>query len=118
MRAAPRLEQLATDERRPYLRQVVVNAWRSNRRRALLERALLRRSSRDGTHQAGPEERDGAWEAVCALPPRQRACVVLRYYEDLTESGTAQILGCSIGTVKSQTSKALARLRKEFDHGN
>ncbi|MEU9887479.1 SigE family RNA polymerase sigma factor [Sphaerisporangium sp. NPDC051011] len=48
---------------------------------------------------------------LAALPPRQRAVIVLRYYLDLSESDTATILGCSIGTVKSQNHKALARLR-------
>ncbi len=45
------------------------------------------------------------------LPRRQRAVVVLRYFEDLTEVQTAELLGCSVGTVKSQCSKALAKLR-------
>jgi RNA polymerase sigma factor (sigma-70 family) len=45
------------------------------------------------------------------LPRRMRAVVVLRYFEDLTEVQTADLLGCSVGTVKSQTSKALAKLR-------
>jgi RNA polymerase sigma-70 factor (sigma-E family) len=46
------------------------------------------------------------------LPPRQRAVIVLRYFEDLTESQTAQVLGCTIGTVKSHTARALTTLRK------
>jgi RNA polymerase sigma-70 factor (sigma-E family) len=49
--------------------------------------------------------------ALLALPPRQRAAVVLRHYEDLSEAQAAAALGCSLGTVKSQTSKGLDRLR-------
>ncbi len=50
--------------------------------------------------------------ALAQLPPRQRAVIVLRYYEDLTERQTAEVLGCAVGTVKSQASTALRRLRE------
>jgi len=51
------------------------------------------------------------WRELQKLPPRPRAALVLRYYEDLTEPQTAEILGCSVGTVKSQVSDALKKLR-------
>ncbi|PRX52656.1 RNA polymerase sigma-70 factor (sigma-E family) [Nonomuraea fuscirosea] len=57
------------------------------------------------------DERAVLWAALGRLPPRQRAVLVLRYFEDLPESVVAEILNCSIGTVKSQSSKALAKLR-------
>ena len=50
-------------------------------------------------------------QALAQLPPRQRAVVVLRYYEDLTEAQTASVLGCAVGTVKSQGAAALGKLR-------
>lgn len=51
------------------------------------------------------------WHELRQLPPRQRAALVLRYYEDLTEAQTAEVLGCSVGTVKSQVFDALKKLR-------
>jgi RNA polymerase sigma-70 factor (sigma-E family) len=57
------------------------------------------------------DERARVWSVVQALPARQRAVIVLRFYEDLTEAQTATVLGCSVGTVKAQAHRALARLR-------
>ena len=62
------------------------------------------------------EEPAGAqdlWVAIGRLPRRQRAVVVLRYLEDRTETDTASLMGCSVGTVKSQCAKALAKLRSD-----
>jgi RNA polymerase sigma-70 factor (sigma-E family) len=57
------------------------------------------------------DERDALWRSLGRLPAGQRAVIVLRFFEDMTEAQVANILGCSAGTVKSQTSRALARLR-------
>lgn len=101
-----------------YARKAVVSA--------LIDHAR-RRSSTEVTAAAHPDVASGqdVAESVTAraalmaaldgLPPRQRACVVLRYFEDLSVADTAVILGCSEGTVKSQTSRALSSLRSTFD---
>ncbi|OEJ26127.1 RNA polymerase subunit sigma-24 [Streptomyces agglomeratus] len=57
--------------------------------------------------------RDAMWRAIMKLPDRQRAMVVLRYYEDLSEVQTAEVLGVSVGTVKSAVSRALGKLRED-----
>lgn len=57
--------------------------------------------------------RDAMWRAIMKLPTRQRAMVVLRYYEDLSEIQTAEVLGVSVGTVKSAVSRALGKLRED-----
>ena len=56
-------------------------------------------------------DQDLLWRALAALPPGQRAVLVLRYYEDLTEAQTAAVLGCSVGSVKTQSFRALTKLR-------
>jgi RNA polymerase sigma-70 factor (sigma-E family) len=63
-------------------------------------------SSADGE----ADDRAAVWAALAQLPPKQRAVMVLRYYEDLTEADTARALGCSVGTVKSHAHRAIARL--------
>ncbi|MFE9927031.1 SigE family RNA polymerase sigma factor [Streptomyces sp. NPDC005774] len=59
--------------------------------------------------------RDAMWRAIMRLPARQRAMVVLRYYEDLSEVQTAEVLGVSVGTVKSAVSRALGKLRDDAE---
>jgi len=65
----------------------------------------------EALERVDPALRSALWELVLALPARQRACVVLRHYEGLGERQTAEALGCSIGHVKSATSRGLATLR-------
>jgi RNA polymerase sigma-70 factor (sigma-E family) len=60
------------------------------------------------------DERDAMWRVLATLPARQRAVLVLRYYEDMSEADIAEVLGCSRGTVKSQAAKALERLRQSL----
>src|SRR5687768_11802233 len=65
---------------------------------------------------ATPDPAGRVWDLVLALPPQQRAAVALRYYEQLSVAETAAVLGCSTGTVKSNTSRGLAALRRLADH--
>jgi RNA polymerase sigma-70 factor (sigma-E family) len=115
-RAAPALGRLEASAVLPYLRATVLNLWRNQLRRRAIEQRL--RLQLTPPSEVPFEQRDAMWRAIRRLPPRQRTCLVLRYYEDLTERETAKAMGCSIGTVKSQTSKALLRLRREFAHGD
>jgi RNA polymerase sigma-70 factor (sigma-E family) len=62
-------------------------------------------------HETAIVERDAVWRELQQLPPRQRAALVLRFYEDLTEAQTAEAMGCAVGTVKSQVSAGLTKLR-------
>lgn len=66
---------------------------------------------RRGEREDEPADAQDLWVAIGHLPRRQRAVVVLRYMEDRSEVETASLMGCSVGTVKSQCSKALAKLR-------
>lgn len=100
-----------------YVRRIMVNEYttwwrRAWRRRETIVELVEDRAATDGPDQDELAERDAVWRVVGELPPRQRAAVVLRYYEDLSEAETAALLGCSVGTVKSQTSRALSRLRQ------
>jgi RNA polymerase sigma-70 factor (sigma-E family) len=68
-------------------------------------------------HADAVTDRTAIWEALQALAPRQRAALVLRYYEDLTEAQTAEAMGCAVGTVKSQVSAGLGNLRRQLGDG-
>ena len=113
VRAAPRLSSLGDEEVGPYLRRSVVNAWKNGLRHHIVEISAAPKLMQ-GELSADPalEERDAMWREISKLPARQRACLVLRYYEDLPDGEIASLLGCRIGTVKSQSSRALAKLRK------
>jgi RNA polymerase sigma-70 factor (sigma-E family) len=93
-----------------YLRTTVANLSRSHLRRLHLERRRLPEPPATTTIP----EVDETWAAVCRLPFRQRAVLVLRFYEDLTEPDIADVLGCRVGTVKSRLHRALATLREEL----
>ena len=101
----------------PYVRRVIATTyatwWRRRWRSEYPTGSVPEVAGADGT--AGVDERDALWRALGTLPRRQRAVVVLRYYEDLSEAETAAALGISRGTVKSQASKALAALRRDDD---
>jgi RNA polymerase sigma-70 factor (sigma-E family) len=116
LRVWPRWSRIsATGQEDAYVRKVMLNLYLSGRRRRWSHEAptadLPEVLSLDS--YADVDVRVALTRAVAALPPRQRAVVVLRFVEDLSESQTADALGCARGTVKSQTSKALATLRSD-----
>src|SRR4051794_519496 len=97
-----------------YLKTILVNEHNSLWRRAWKRREHTAEHAMLDTAVHDPyDDGSGAalWDVVQTLPRKARAVVVLRYYEELTEAETAAILGISVGTVKSQTSRALATLR-------
>lgn len=103
-----------TESPEAYVRRIVVNGaisdGRRQSRRPEVSLELIPESPTAATDVASID-RAALWPLVAALPPRQRAVVVLRYYEDLSEAEIARILGCARGTVKSQASAALRSLR-------
>jgi RNA polymerase sigma-70 factor (sigma-E family) len=98
-------------EPEPYVRRILVNTYSSWWRRKWNGERPTDELPETAYADAGPAESGDLWDAIGRLPRRQRAVVVLRYFEDLTEAQTADLLGITVGTVKSQTSKAFASLR-------
>ena len=97
-----------------YVRRILVNTYATWwRRRWNGEHATdeLPEPAPTGDVHAHSDASHDLWSALGRLPRKQRAVVVLRYFEDLTEAETARVLGCSVGNVKSQASRALAKRR-------
>jgi RNA polymerase sigma-70 factor (sigma-E family) len=122
-KAYPRWARII-DSGRPdvYLRRMLVNAhvsWR--RRRSSTEVAAGARhadaveSRGDGDIGAEAADRDAMWRLIRRLPPKQRATIVLRFYEDLDDATIAEILGCAPVTVRTHTMRALTALRAHMN---
>jgi RNA polymerase sigma-70 factor (sigma-E family) len=101
--------RIREDNPEPYVRRTLVTTysswWRRRWNGEIPTEELPEAPTADG------EDGLDLWDAIGRLPRRQRAVVVLRFYEDLSEAETARLMGSSVGTVKSQTAKALAKLR-------
>ncbi len=104
------------DHPQSYLRRMTVNECRGRIRRQRLELRVNEVTQRRERDEVSDAQRDlDLLAAVRTLPERQRACVVLRYLEDLSEQETADLLGISVGTVKSQLAKARASLQPQIE---
>ncbi len=104
---------LRQEDPEAYLRRTIVNLnlnrWRRTRRERLVG------SVPDTGHDDPPTRDDAVWAALSKLPRAQRTVLVLRFYEDMSQAQIAAVMGCSIGTVKSSTSRAMDNLRALLD---
>jgi RNA polymerase sigma-70 factor (sigma-E family) len=98
------------DDPEGYVRRIIVNRYLNRWRRLRREHLVADVPDRPGPQPSGGPD-DALWQLLARLPRQQRAVLVLRFYEDLTEAAIAELLGCSVGTVKSNSSRALAKLR-------
>lgn len=120
LRAHQRWARIALMERPDlYLRRMVTNEHLSWRRRWHVrtirpssDEVVAAHAGKHEDHAHGLTEHDAMWQRLADLPPRQRAVLVLRYYEGLTDVETARVLGTSSTTVRSHASRALATLRQ------
>lgn len=110
----------AVDHPRSYLRTMITNAFLSWRRRWSVRNVVggSTHPMLDGASIADPaneiDERDAMWRHLAGLPRQQRAVLVLRFYEGLTDAEIADTLDCAAGTVRSHASRALATLRAQL----
>ncbi len=103
-----------------YLRRAIVNLHTSGLRRTRLERAYAAREGATLPRVSSMPDvagRQDLWRTLSSLPARQRAALVLRYYEDLSERDTAEVLGCSLPAVKSLIARGTEALRAEIPRG-
>jgi RNA polymerase sigma-70 factor (sigma-E family) len=118
VRVAGRFRHLRVPDNFPaYLRRTIVNLHTSQLRRRRLERSYVARRG-VGQRLTDPEDaaqRDELWRALQRLPHRQRAAVVLRYYEDLSEREAADVLGVSTGALNALVARATATLRSHIE---
>jgi RNA polymerase sigma-70 factor (sigma-E family) len=104
-----------------YVRRSIVNAgtssWRRFRRREVPVADPVDAPASSATNDPADElaDQDAAWSLCASLPVKQRAAVVLRYYEGLSDAEIAAVLGCTAATVRSQIHRALAALRTRLD---
>jgi RNA polymerase sigma-70 factor (sigma-E family) len=109
--AWPRIQRKGAQE--SYVRSIMTrSAIDRTRQRARRGEVVTDEVPELPVHLVGPEDRDHVFALLGALPPRQRAVMVLRYYDDLSEAQIADALGCSAGTVKAHASRALVALRR------
>lgn len=113
----PRWDRLIRADRPEfYVRKVIVTTflrWQRRRWNGEIPTLELQHRAADIDDYSATDTRHAVIAVLMRLPPRQRAVVVLRYFADLSEAQTADMLGCSIGTVKRHSHDALARLRSE-----
>jgi RNA polymerase sigma-70 factor (sigma-E family) len=108
--AWPRLRDEGAAE--GYLRQTLLRTFLDDNRRGWRREYATEVLPESPTAPSMSDDRIVLLAALAAVPPRQRACLVLRYYDDLSIEATAEVLGCSVGTVKSNTSRGLEALRR------
>ncbi|MFJ5260786.1 SigE family RNA polymerase sigma factor [Streptomyces sp. NPDC088387] len=113
----PKWSRIADEQPEAYVRKTLVNtysSWWQRRWRGEVPTGELPEAPTSGDPFAGVDLEQALAAVVRRLPPRQRAVLVLRYFEDLSVEETAEVLGCRPGTVKSQGAKALRTLRAQL----
>lgn len=114
-RAYPRWSRIQRDDPENYVRKIMINTWSSWWRRKWRGEVPAPQLPEAAGHDAYAEvdHRHALRAALAKLPPRQRAIVVLRYHQDMSETQVADLLGISVGAVKSQAARGLAALREQ-----